>query len=159
MHSHSQKFRAVSIKNQALWEDYHTKGKLHSKVLEDIFEKEQNIMYTHKDYVLNVMEKFDIIILPIESESYVSDEKTCYYVPCMIKAEPDGCIYDMFNVTENTCVKSTWLFFKFKFLPPHLFNHLIASLSREYKVAEVGVTKEEKGPVITGQSKKSVKNT
>ncbi|XP_076083733.1 uncharacterized protein LOC143054607 isoform X1 [Mytilus galloprovincialis] len=153
----AKKFRAVSIKNQALWEDYHTKGKLHSKVLEDIFEKEQNIMYTHKDYVLNVMEKFDIIILPIESESYVSDEKTCYYVPCMIKAEPDGCIYDMFNVTENTCVKSTWLFFKFKFLPPHLFNHLIASLSREYKVAEVGVTKEEKGPVISGQSKKSVK--
>ncbi|XP_052096698.1 uncharacterized protein LOC127731870 [Mytilus californianus] len=61
----------------------------------------------------------------------------------MIKSEPECDIYEMFNVTENTCNKSTWLCYKFRFLPPHLMNHLIASLCRKYKVAEV-VTKEQK---------------
>ncbi|CAC5410390.1 unnamed protein product [Mytilus coruscus] len=71
------------------------------------------------------------------------DDKPLYYVPCMIKIEPQCDIYEMFNVTENTCNKSTWLCYMFRFLPPHLMNHLIASLCREYKFAEI-VTKEQK---------------
>ncbi|CAG2190175.1 unnamed protein product [Mytilus edulis] len=87
------------------------------------------------------MEKFDIIIcVTIDG----SDEKPCYYVPCMVKSKPEYDIYEMFNVTNDTCKKSTWLCFKFRFLPPHLINHLIAALSRKYRVAEVASTKQDK---------------
>ncbi|XP_076088721.1 uncharacterized protein LOC143059113 [Mytilus galloprovincialis] len=132
----------ISIKNQKRWEEFHCKGKLHEEVLEDIFKGGQ-MLNEHKEHILNVMEKFDIIIRPIKSEEYSSDGKRCYYVPCMIKSVPECDIYKMFNVTENTCKRSTWLCFKFRFLPPHLMNHLIASLYREYEVAEVNVIEQE----------------
>ncbi|CAG2255369.1 unnamed protein product [Mytilus edulis] len=141
----AKKFRAISIKNRKKWDELYSRGKLHNEVLDDIFSKSENIFSKHKDHILNVMEKFDIIIRPNISgtERDVGDDKTLYYIPCMIKSEPECDIYEMFNVTENTCTKSTWLCYMFRFLPPHLMNHLIASLCRKYKVAEV-VTKAQK---------------
>ncbi|XP_076088768.1 uncharacterized protein LOC143059158 isoform X2 [Mytilus galloprovincialis] len=62
----------------------------------------------------------------------------------MVKAEPGCDIYQMFNVTKDNCQKSSWLCFKFKFLPPHLMNHVIASLCRKYEFAEVDVQEERK---------------
>ncbi|CAC5370080.1 unnamed protein product [Mytilus coruscus] len=88
------------------------------------------------------MEKFDIVIHPNIAERGVTDENSCYYVPCMIKEEPGHDIYEMFNVTQQTCRMSTWLGFKFRFLPPHLINHLISSLCRSYVVAEVVNSKQ-----------------
>ncbi|VDI02043.1 Hypothetical predicted protein [Mytilus galloprovincialis] len=139
----ADKFRACSIKNQEQWKEFLCRGKLHWEVVEDIFKLEQDILYKHKDHVLNVMEKFDIIIRPNILDRDNADAKPCYYVPCIIKEEPECDIYEMFNVTKDICKKSTWLYFKFRFLPPHLINHLIASLSRKYDVAEVA-TKQKK---------------
>ncbi|CAG2230213.1 CASP3 [Mytilus edulis] len=79
--------------------------------------------------------------------SETADEKPCYYVPCLIKIESRCDIYETFNVTDCTCKKSAWLCFKFRFKPPHIMNHLIASLSRKYEIAEV---------VVPNQKKKSV---
>ncbi|XP_076083549.1 uncharacterized protein LOC143054430 isoform X1 [Mytilus galloprovincialis] len=140
----AKKFRAANIRNQKRWEEFYQRGKLHNDVLEDIFKIEQNILYKHKDHVLNVMEKFDIIIRPNISGKDTADAKPCFYVPCMIKEEPKCDIYKMFNVTKDICKKSTWLNFKFGFLPPHLINHLIASLCRKYEVAEVATKQHKK---------------
>ncbi|CAC5398137.1 unnamed protein product [Mytilus coruscus] len=87
------------------------------------------------------MEKFDIIIRPNKSGA---DQNPYFYVPCMVKAEPERDIYEMFNVPKDIRKRSTWLCFKFRFLPPHLMNHLIASLSRKYTVAEVIDSKKKK---------------
>lgn len=152
----ANKFQNVTIKNQKRWEEFRCKGKLHRSILEDIFKKEQHIMYKHKDHILNVMEKFDIIIRPTKSDRNPADKNACYYVPCMIKAEPEWDIYEMFNVTEDTCKKSTWLYFKFRFLPPHLMNHLIASLCRKYEIAEVAVTKQVKTQIFVTKPAKRV---
>ncbi|CAG2237647.1 unnamed protein product [Mytilus edulis] len=62
----AKEFRAASIQNQQLWKEFYHKGKLHEAVLEDIFQNEENIFYEHKEHILNVMEKFDIIIRPIK---------------------------------------------------------------------------------------------
>ncbi|CAC5425651.1 unnamed protein product [Mytilus coruscus] len=137
----AQKF-PINIRNQKEWNDFFQRGKLNNAVLEDIFKNENKILYEHKDFILNVMEKFDIIIHPNKSE--VADEKPCYYVPCMIKAECKCDIYEMFKVPEDTRHRSTWLCFKFRFLPPHLKNHLIASLSRRYTIAQVGISNQKK---------------
>ncbi|CAG2189927.1 unnamed protein product [Mytilus edulis] len=138
----AKKFRDISIRNIKKWDVLYSRGKLYSEVLDDVFRKENNFS-KHKGHILNVMEKFDIIIRPIISDRDGADQTLCYYVPCMIKSEPEYDIYEMFNVTENTCTKSTWLCYKFRFLPPHLMNHLIASLCRKYTVAEF-ITKEQK---------------
>ncbi|XP_063407823.1 uncharacterized protein LOC134691303 isoform X1 [Mytilus trossulus] len=138
----AKKFRAANIRNQKSWEEFYHRGKLDKEVLEDIFENEKNILNKHKDYILNVMEKFDIVICPNKSEG--SGEKPCYYVPCLIKAEPVQDIYKMFKVPEDARNRSTWLCFKFKFLPPHLKHHLIATLCRKYDIAEVAVPENKK---------------
>ena len=137
------------------WNDLNIKGILHSVVLEHIletnkkifkFEEKQNL-FQHKDHILKVMEKFDIIIRPTVSDRDAADTNPCYYIPCMVKDVPDCPIHEQFNVTEKNCTKSTWLCFKFKFLPGHLMNHLIASLSRKYEIAEVPVRGQTKRPI------------
>ncbi|XP_063407909.1 uncharacterized protein LOC134691355 [Mytilus trossulus] len=137
----AQKF-LINIRNQKPWNDFFQLGKLNNAVLEDIFKNETTIVYEHKDFILKVMEKFDIIIHP--NKSVGADENHCYYVPCMIKEECKCDIYEMFNVPEDAHHRSTWLCFKFRFLPPHLKNHLIASLSRRYSIAQVGISNQKK---------------
>ncbi|CAG2228691.1 unnamed protein product [Mytilus edulis] len=141
----AKKFRDISFRHRTKWDELSSRGKLHNEVLDDIFSKSENTFSKHKDHILNVMEKFDIIIRPNISgtERDAVDDKPLYYIPCMIKSDPECDIYEMFNVTEYTCTKSTWLCYMFRFLPPNLMNHLIASLCRKYKVAEV-VTKAQK---------------
>ncbi|XP_063417949.1 uncharacterized protein LOC134700490 isoform X2 [Mytilus trossulus] len=137
------------------WNDLNIRGILHSVVLDQILEtnkkifkfEEKQILFQHKDHILKVMEKFDIIIRPTVSDRDDTDTKPCYYIPCMVKEVPDCPINEQFNVTEKNCTKSTWLCFKFKFLPGHLMNHLIASLSRKYEIAEVPVCGQKKRPI------------
>lgn len=127
-----------SFRNKDKWEDLNQRGMLHSEVLEDIFKKQETILCQHKDHILNVMEKFDILIRPITAvEEDFTPQNPSYYVPCMVKEKPECDIYEMFNVTEDKCKKSTWFCLKFSFLPPHLMHHLIASLCREYEVSKV----------------------
>ncbi|XP_063417381.1 uncharacterized protein LOC134699914 [Mytilus trossulus] len=140
----AEKFQA-STKNQKKWNEFYKTGKLNNEVLEDIFKKETTILYDHKEYILKVMENFDIIIRPNKSEG--AEENPYYYVPCMIKAEPEIDIHEMFNVTKDIGKRSTWMCFRFIFLPPHLYNHLIASLSRKYNIAE---------RVVTGQKERQI---
>ncbi|XP_063442140.1 uncharacterized protein LOC134722449 [Mytilus trossulus] len=136
-----------TFKNKEKWDDLNQRGILHNEVLGDILKNEQSILYKHKDHILKVMEKFDIIIRPIISEEDATTEISCYFVPCMVKEKPECDIYQMFKVTEDTCRKSTWFCLKFNFLPPHLINHLIASLCREYEVAKVATTKQKKNKI------------
>ncbi|XP_052096741.1 probable serine/threonine-protein kinase qkgA [Mytilus californianus] len=138
----AKKFQA-STKNQEWWDKFFQTGKLNNEVLEDIFKNQTTILYEHKDHILNVMEKFDIIIRPKRSEG--ADN---IYVPCMIKTEPEDDIYEMLNVTKDINTRSTWLCFKFRFLPPHLINHLIASLNRKYTVAEVVDHEKEERQIV-----------
>ncbi|XP_063417950.1 uncharacterized protein LOC134700492 [Mytilus trossulus] len=140
----AEKFQA-STKNQRKWNEFYNTGKLNNEVLEDIFKKESTILYDHKEYILKVMEKFDIIIRSNKSEG--AKKMPYYYVPCMIKAEPEIDIHEMFNVTKDIGKRSTWMCFKFIFLPPHLHNHLIASLSRKYNITE---------RVVTGQKERQI---
>ncbi|CAG2236361.1 unnamed protein product [Mytilus edulis] len=115
------------------WADLNDKGLLHSQVLEYIIKTNKHIFKFEKelnDYILNIMEKFDIIIRPNKSDA--AEDSPKYYVPCMVKTRPELInIYEMFKVANDN--KSAWLCFEFNFLPQHLINHLIASLSREYE--------------------------
>ncbi|CAG2200572.1 unnamed protein product [Mytilus edulis] len=65
----ADKFRSKVCRhrNRKKWEDLHDRGVLHSDLLEDILKKDEN-MYMYKDHIMDVMEKFDIVIRPNKSE-------------------------------------------------------------------------------------------
>ncbi|XP_076113978.1 uncharacterized protein LOC143082263 isoform X2 [Mytilus galloprovincialis] len=137
------KFQSNRHKMKNKLDDLNEKGILHSEVIEDIFSNKQNILYEHHEHksdILNIMKKFDIIIPAYKDGT----EEPSYYVPCMIHSKPEGDINEMLNLTADIWKKSTWLCFKFRFLPPNLINHLIASLSRQYEFAEVYDTDKNK---------------
>ncbi|CAG2205047.1 unnamed protein product [Mytilus edulis] len=78
----------------------------------------------HKLHLLNVMEKFDIIVQPefCDIDNNKRHKSHSYYLPCMIeKSVPFDTIKKMF-IQENDQVTTTpWLVLEFKF-PPGLFQ-------------------------------------
>lgn len=127
----AEDFQRQRLQTRDDWIEFNQKGKLSHAVIEDIYTNIK-LFSQHRTHVLNVMEKFNIIIPSNKSND---SNKTCYYVPCMIKKELKDDIYEMFEIIEDR--KSLWLCFEFTFLPPHLMNHLIASLHRKYEFVEV----------------------
>lgn len=135
----AEKFQTDERRHQLKDEldDLNDRGLLHSEVLDAIFQDKKNILYKldeHKTHILKVMEKFDIIIPATKNNN---DDQFCFYVPCMVKSQLKSDIYQICDVSGSLWKKSTWLCFEFIFLPPHLMNHLIASLSRKYDITEV----------------------
>lgn len=124
-------FQRKRLQNKDEWNDFNQKGKLSQAVIEDIYTN-LKLFSQHKTHILKVMEKFNIII---HCNKSIDSQKPCYYVPCMIKRELKEDIHEMFEITDDR--KSLWLCFAFTFLPPHLMNHLVASLHREYEFVEV----------------------
>lgn len=112
-------------------------GKMNSKLLDAIFGKQSVDIRNHKEHILGVIEKFDIIIRPslLMSDGSVQKE-SCFYFPCMIQISRIEDIDNMFKVPEES--KSTCLCFVFRFLPPNLITSLIVSCLREYSLSSVG---------------------
>lgn len=119
------------------WEELKQTGKMDSKLLDAIFMKESAEMRIHKEHILEVIEKFDIVVYPsLLTDSGNLQKEPCFFVPCMIQTSKVKDIDTVFKVPESS--KSTCLCFVFKFLPPHLISSLIVSCLREYSLAAVG---------------------
>ncbi|CAG2188076.1 unnamed protein product [Mytilus edulis] len=66
------------------WDDLERTGKLSDKLIEKLLEKVPDLNSPErKKFVLQIMEKFDIIVRPINNYA-IND----FYMPCMIKAGP-----------------------------------------------------------------------
>ncbi|CAG2205323.1 unnamed protein product [Mytilus edulis] len=122
----AEDFQRQRLQTRDDWIEFNQKGKLSHAVIEDIYTN-LKLFSQHKTHILNLMEKFNIIIPCIKSNN---SQNPCYYVPCMIKKELKDDIYERFGIIEDR--KSLWLCFEFTFLPPHLMNHLVATLHRKY---------------------------
>ncbi|CAC5393339.1 unnamed protein product [Mytilus coruscus] len=119
------------------WSELKQTGKMNSKLLDAIFRKQSVDIRNHKEHILGVIEKFDIIIRPSLLMGNGSVQKeSCFYVPCMIQISRVEDIDKVFKVPKDS--KSTCLCFVFRFLPPHLISSLIVSCLREYSLASVG---------------------
>lgn len=127
----AEDFQRQRLQTRDDWIEFNQKGKLSHAVIEDIYTN-LKLFSQHKTHILNLMEKFNIIIPCIKSNN---SQNPCYYVPCMIKKELKDDIYERFGIIEDR--KSLWLCFEFTFLPPHLMNHLVATLHRKYDFFEV----------------------
>ncbi|XP_063438219.1 uncharacterized protein LOC134719175 [Mytilus trossulus] len=128
------------------WDNFKKTGKMDPKLLEEIFKKQSADMRIHKEHILEVIEKFDIIIYPLllTESGNVQREHSFFYVPCMLQTLKINDIDVLFNVPNAS--KSTCLCFVFSFLPPYLISNLIVSCLREYPLAvvngEIGLFKD-----------------
>ncbi|CAG2241042.1 unnamed protein product [Mytilus edulis] len=127
------------------WDNFKKTGKMDPKLLEEIFKKQSADMRIHKEHILEVIEKFDIIIYPLLlTESGNVQREHSFYVPCMLQTLKIKDIDVLFNVPNAS--KSTCLCFVFSFLPPYLISNLIVSCLREYPLAvvkgEIGLFKD-----------------
>ncbi|XP_071177528.1 uncharacterized protein [Mytilus edulis] len=127
------------------WDNLKKTGKMDPKLLEEIFKKQSADMRIHKEHILEVIEKFDIIIYPLLlTESGNVQREHSFYVPCMLQTLKIKDIDVLFNVPNAS--KSTCLCFVFSFLPPYLISNLIVSCLREYPLAvvkgEIGLFKD-----------------
>ncbi|CAG2246267.1 unnamed protein product [Mytilus edulis] len=103
------------------WSELEQTGKLADKLIEKLLEKVPDLSTPElKKFVLQIMEKFDIIVRPINYEA-----KNDFYMPCMIKAEP---FHNIIGGSESENERKTsWFCLKFNFLPPSYFNHILVS--------------------------------
>ncbi|VDI65032.1 Hypothetical predicted protein [Mytilus galloprovincialis] len=98
-------------------------GILKDKLIDLLLKKLPSVTLTeHKEYVLKLMEKFDIIVRP---KNY--DWKHDIYMPCMIKPMPFNDIFGTIDAETKYSKKSSWFCLVFNFLPPSYFNHILVS--------------------------------
>ncbi|XP_071150425.1 probable serine/threonine-protein kinase pats1 [Mytilus edulis] len=112
------------------WSDLENKGKLLDKLVEKLLEKVPHLsLMKHKQFVLQIMEKFDIIVKPRNDQ-----ESKILYMPCMIKP---ATLRDIFmEIGAKNCKRKTsWFMLEFDFLPPSYFNHVLVSFVKEKKLS------------------------
>ncbi|CAG2252372.1 unnamed protein product [Mytilus edulis] len=103
------------------WGELERTGKLSDKLIEKLLEKVPDLSTSErKEFVLQIMEKFDIIVKPMNY-----DARYDFYMPCMIKAE---LFENIIGRSESKNYRRTsWFCLKFNFLPPSYFNHILVS--------------------------------
>ncbi|CAG2201781.1 unnamed protein product [Mytilus edulis] len=110
------------------WSDLERSGKLLDNLIVNLLDKVQGLSLTnHKDFVLQIMEKFDIIVRPLGDKT-----KQCMYMPCMIKAVNMNVIAR--DIGNKDCKKTSWFCLQFDFLPPSYFNHILVSFVKQNKL-------------------------
>ncbi|XP_071161708.1 uncharacterized protein [Mytilus edulis] len=116
------------------WKEVKETGKIKLKLIEAIFNSQQTYNKDHQSHLIALMEKFDIIINPVEQANRDPlDKSLFFYIPCMMQVNKIEEVDKLFEV-EDDC-KSMCLCFIFNFLPPYLISHLIVSCLRKYKIA------------------------
>lgn len=134
------------------WTRLKSTGALSNLLINQLFEKEPKLKFRdHQAHVLNVMEKFDIVIKPrFRDTSQISDS---FYLPCMIeKSASYESIKNEF-IGNNSGVKiSPWLVLEFEFLPLAYFNHILFHYIRNYNVCKVEKERLEHPAIYRGKA-------
>lgn len=125
--SHQYKTESMGMKE---WKELEEKGKLKDKLIDKLLEKiHSSILEKPKDFILQILEKFDIIVQPINNA--VNEN---FYMPCMIKAVQFHNIIEKFNAETKDCKRTSWFCLEFTFLPPAYFNHILVSFVKKNKL-------------------------
>lgn len=106
----------------------HYSGMISDQLIDRLFSKVPELMCgQHKPHLLEVMEKFDIIVKP--------KSMNAYYIPCMItNVSSLENIKKKIKVGNQLC--TPWLVLAFKFLPIAYYNHILFMYIREKTVCK-----------------------
>lgn len=107
-------------------------GQLSDNLIDELFKKDYELKFgEYKHYILEVMEKFEIIVKP----QFLETNNRTYYIPCMV--ENSSTLKEIKRALKATNARCTpWLIFEFKFLPIVYYNHILFSYIRNYKVCK-----------------------
>ncbi|XP_052072270.1 uncharacterized protein LOC127710457 isoform X2 [Mytilus californianus] len=121
------------------------RGILSDHLIDKLFSKVPELMFgQHKTHILEVMEKFDIVVKPKSMNEY--------YIPCMItEVSSLENIKAAFKVGNQLC--TPWLVLAFKFLPIAYYNHILFMYIREKKVCkEMSDTRKGRPAIYAGKA-------
>ncbi|CAC5370508.1 unnamed protein product [Mytilus coruscus] len=88
--------------------------------------KLENEFLEQKESLLEVMEKFDILLK--------IGEKGQYIMPSMMPFVSPNDVWEKIGIEKDNCKRTSWLCLKFSFLPPAFFNHFTLWFIRKYTV-------------------------
>lgn len=126
------------------WSNLVEYGILSKDLIEQLFGKDELLKFKEcQTHILNVMEKFDIIVKTELIDSY--------YMPCMIKNSSSlEQIKKQFQVEDLNC--TPWLVLEFEFLPIAIFNHILVYYIRHHIACEVYPLEESQPAIYKGKA-------
>ncbi|CAC5384611.1 unnamed protein product [Mytilus coruscus] len=123
----SHKYKSETLGMPA-WTALEETGKLLDELIDELLKKNASLsLKLHKNFVLEIMQKFDIIVKPIDDICTMD-----YYMPCMMNAVAFDIIIEQ-NISDDW-KKTSWFGLEFNFLPPTYLNHILVSFIRTHKV-------------------------
>ncbi|CAC5373137.1 unnamed protein product [Mytilus coruscus] len=112
------------------WTLFTRQGKISESLITKLFESKDGSQFVgQKKNLHKVMEKLDILV-KIENSSY-------YIMPSMMPSSKFDVVCEQFGILSKKCKRTSWLCFKFVFLPPSFFNYLSAWFIRKYDPSKV----------------------
>ncbi|CAC5384438.1 unnamed protein product [Mytilus coruscus] len=107
------------------WTLFIRQGKISDFLITNLFESKDSSQFSgQKDDLHKVMETLDILV-KIENSNY-------YIMPSKMPSSTFDDVCRQFGILTEKCIRTSWLCFKFEFLPPSFFNHLSAWFIRNY---------------------------
>ncbi|CAG2244524.1 unnamed protein product [Mytilus edulis] len=120
----SDRFDDSKLHHREDWTLFKRQGKISESLITELFESKDGCQFSgQKNNLQKVMEKLDIIV-KIEESSYI--------IPSKMPSSTFATVCEKFGILTKICKRTSWLCFKFEFLPPSFFNHLSAWFIRKY---------------------------
>ncbi|XP_071147416.1 uncharacterized protein [Mytilus edulis] len=111
------------------WTLFIRQGKISEPLITQLFESKVGSQFSgQNDNLHKIMEKLDILV-KIENSNYI--------MPSMMPSAKFEHVCKNNGILTEKCKKTSWLCFKFEFLPPSFFNHLSAWFIRNYNPSKV----------------------
>ncbi|CAG2245250.1 unnamed protein product [Mytilus edulis] len=112
------------------WTLFTRQGKLSESLITELFKSKDGSQFSgQKNNLHKVMEKLDILV-KIENSSY-------YIMPSQMPSSKFEDVFRNVGILTKNCKRTSWLCFKFKFLPPSFFNHISAWFIKQYIPSKV----------------------
>ncbi|CAG2184782.1 unnamed protein product [Mytilus edulis] len=106
------------------WTLFIRQGKISEPLITELFKSKDGIQFSgQKNNLHQVMENLDIL---------VKIEKKYYIMPSMVPSSTFDDVCKKVGIQTGNCKRTSWLCFKFEFLPPSFFNHISAWFIRKY---------------------------
>ncbi|XP_063418386.1 uncharacterized protein LOC134701177 [Mytilus trossulus] len=126
----SDRIGNTRVYNLRDWTLFKQQGKISESLITELFELKGGRQFSGQNINLHkVMEKLDILV-KIENSSYS-------IMPSQMPSTTFDGLCEKFGIIDGKCKRTSWLCFKFEFLPPSFFNHLSAMFIRNYNPSKV----------------------
>ncbi|XP_063418388.1 probable serine/threonine-protein kinase roco6 [Mytilus trossulus] len=112
------------------WTLFRRQGKLSESLITELFKSKDGSQFSgQKNNLHKVMEKLDILV-KIENSSY-------YIMPSQMPSSKFEDVCRNVGILTKNCKRTSWLCYKFEFLPPSFFNHISAWFIKQYIPSKV----------------------